>query len=182
VSNPPIGNRPERRAARRPRRSNGAIGLAWLLVIALAAVIPYVIAQASHSSKTVTTTPQVSATHPTSSQSVIGASVAGTTTPTQSAAPTSTAPIASTEPPAPASAAPTTTPTVPAAPADPSATAPAGTYTVKPGDSLWRIAKAQGTGSNSAIAAKVSAIYTANRELIGPNPSVLRPGQVLTLA
>ncbi|MEW6540565.1 MAG: LysM peptidoglycan-binding domain-containing protein [Bacillota bacterium] len=51
-----------------------------------------------------------------------------------------------------------------------------GTYTVKAGDSLWKIAKMQlGDG------AKWKQIYEANREVIGPDPNLIKPGQQLVM-
>ena len=53
---------------------------------------------------------------------------------------------------------------------------PATTYTVKPGDSLWKIAQQlMGGGAN------YPALYEANKAVIGPNPSLIHPGQVLTI-
>jgi len=50
------------------------------------------------------------------------------------------------------------------------------TYTVVRGDSLWKIAKKfYGSGS------KWPTIYNANRKLIGGNPNLIHPGQVLTI-
>lgn len=50
------------------------------------------------------------------------------------------------------------------------------TYTVKKGDSLFLIAKkVLGDGS------KWREIYSRNRSIIGPNPNLIYPGQVLTL-
>lgn len=50
------------------------------------------------------------------------------------------------------------------------------TYTVKKGDCLYNIAKSvYGDG------AKYSSIYTANKSLIGNNPNLIRPGQVLKI-
>ncbi|MDR1703943.1 MAG: LysM peptidoglycan-binding domain-containing protein [Clostridiales bacterium] len=52
----------------------------------------------------------------------------------------------------------------------------ASTHTVASGDSLWRIAeKLMGDGS------KYPELYEANKELIGSNPSLIMPGQVLTI-
>jgi len=54
---------------------------------------------------------------------------------------------------------------------------PPKTYTVKPGDSLWAIAKKTlGDGS------KWRDIYNANVSVIGKDPNVLKPGQVLRIA
>lgn len=50
------------------------------------------------------------------------------------------------------------------------------TYIVKPGESLFLIAKkVLGDGS------KWQVIYTKNKSTIGPNPNQIKPGQVLTL-
>ncbi len=51
-------------------------------------------------------------------------------------------------------------------------------HTVAAGDSLSKIA-AQYYGDGSA--AKWKAIYEANKETIGDNPSLIRPGQVLKI-
>lgn len=48
------------------------------------------------------------------------------------------------------------------------------TYTVRPGDTLAGIAAALGLGDWRSL-------YEANREVIGPDPDVIRPGQVLVL-
>jgi len=63
----------------------------------------------------------------------------------------------------------------PPAPARPRP-APVSRYTVRPGDSLWSVALAHyGTGRDWGR------IYTANRATIGPDPGMIRPGQVLTI-
>lgn len=50
------------------------------------------------------------------------------------------------------------------------------TYTVKSGDCLWNIAKRiYGNGSKYTI------IYNANKSVIGGNPNLIYPGQVLTI-
>lgn len=50
------------------------------------------------------------------------------------------------------------------------------TYTVKSGDCLWNIAKKLlGSGS------KYTQIYNANKGVIGGNPNLIYPGQVLTI-
>lgn len=50
------------------------------------------------------------------------------------------------------------------------------TYTVVPNDCLWNIAKRfYGNG------AKYTVIYDANRDVIGGNPNLIYPGQVLTI-
>lgn len=52
----------------------------------------------------------------------------------------------------------------------------AGKYTVKKGDCLWNIAKKfYGKG------AKYTVIYNANKKIIGGNPNLIYPGQVLTI-
>ena len=49
-------------------------------------------------------------------------------------------------------------------------------YTVKPGDSLWKIAKWwYGNGS------KWNVIYQKNKKIIGNNPNLIRPGQKLVM-
>ena len=51
-----------------------------------------------------------------------------------------------------------------------------GKYTVKSGDSLWKISATQlGDGS------KWNSIYEANKSVIGANPNKIYPGQVLTI-
>ena len=50
------------------------------------------------------------------------------------------------------------------------------TYTVKSGDCLWNIAKSlYGNGADYAK------IYEANKGVIGSNPNLIYPGQVLTI-
>lgn len=50
------------------------------------------------------------------------------------------------------------------------------TYTVVKGDCLWNIAKRfYGSGSKYTI------IYDANRDVVGGNPNLIYPGQVLTI-
>lgn len=50
------------------------------------------------------------------------------------------------------------------------------TYTVKSGDSLWKIAK-QLYGSG----ADWKKIYEANKDVIGSNPNLIYPGQTFTV-
>ena len=50
------------------------------------------------------------------------------------------------------------------------------TYTVKSGDTLWAIAKKHlGSGN------RWPEIYDKNRSVIGDNPDLIKPGQVLTI-
>ena len=58
----------------------------------------------------------------------------------------------------------------------PSGAKPARSYTVVKGDSLSRIAK-----SLYGNASKWHAIYEANKAVIGSNPDLIKPGQVLTI-
>ncbi len=51
-----------------------------------------------------------------------------------------------------------------------------GAYTVQPGDCLWKIA-ATHLGSGS----KWSEIYNANKDVVGGNPNLIYPGQILTI-
>ena len=64
-----------------------------------------------------------------------------------------------------------------------SADASSAEHVVVRGDSLWRIAAAQlGPGASDAeIARAWPAIYQANRAVIGENPSLIVPGQHLTI-
>ena len=48
------------------------------------------------------------------------------------------------------------------------------TYTVRPGDTLSGIASGLGMGDWRPL-------YEANRGVIGPDPGLIRPGQVLTV-
>ncbi|MCC2320163.1 LysM peptidoglycan-binding domain-containing protein [Cellulomonas xiejunii] len=80
---------------------------------------------------------------------------------------------------------PVATPLPPAAHAAPPAPAAptAGTVEVRPGDTLWGLAaKSLGPdASDAAIAAEWPRWYVANASTIGPDPDVLRPGQVLVV-
>ena len=50
------------------------------------------------------------------------------------------------------------------------------TYTVKAGDCLWNIAKSfYGNGAD------YTKIYEANKGVVGSNPNLIYPGQVLTI-
>jgi len=50
------------------------------------------------------------------------------------------------------------------------------TYTVRPGDSLSKIAK-----SLLGDAKKWRVLYEANKEVVGSNPDLIQPGQVLKI-
>jgi nucleoid-associated protein YgaU len=50
------------------------------------------------------------------------------------------------------------------------------TYTVRPGDSLSKIAKAL-----MGDAKKWRALYEANKEVVGSNPDLIKPGQILKI-
>jgi LysM repeat protein len=72
--------------------------------------------------------------------------------------------------------------TGPAAPAPPPAPRPepTTTYTVRPGDSLWSIARAtRPEADEAALAREVARLYAVNRAAIGADPDLIRPGQRL---
>jgi nucleoid-associated protein YgaU len=59
-------------------------------------------------------------------------------------------------------------------------TTAATTVVVRPGDSLWRIARVRlPAASDAEVSRAVAALYAANRRSIGPDPDVIRPGQHL---
>jgi hypothetical protein len=62
-------------------------------------------------------------------------------------------------------------------------TQPSSAYVVQPGDSLWHITEALlGADASAAhIAASWPALYEANRDSIGDNPSLIQPGLALTV-
>jgi hypothetical protein len=67
---------------------------------------------------------------------------------------------------------------LPGAPTSPGA--PSGRHLVGPGDSLWRLAAAQLAQPTPArISTQVARWYAANRAVIGRDPSLIRPGQIL---
>jgi hypothetical protein len=69
-------------------------------------------------------------------------------------------------------------PTVSATPAAP--TPPPGRYVVAAGDSLWRLAVAQlADPAPARVRTQVARWYAANRTVIGSDPSLIRPGQIL---
>lgn len=56
------------------------------------------------------------------------------------------------------------------------------THTVVPGDTLWAIAaRALATDDSRRIARYWPKIHRANRATVGPDPNLIRPGQVLRL-
>ena len=74
-------------------------------------------------------------------------------------------------------------PTAPHAVPDPVAPSdPPGTHVVSPGDTLWSIASGRlpESAADAEVAADVAHWHTTNRAVIGPDPDLLRPGQVLT--
>jgi hypothetical protein len=76
-------------------------------------------------------------------------------------------------------------PATPAPPDWPTSTTPArGGHVVAPGDCLWRIAEdrlvARGLDpTNADVARAVDRWWSANASVIGPDPDLIRPGQVL---
>jgi hypothetical protein len=60
---------------------------------------------------------------------------------------------------------------------------PIRTVTVRPGDTLWSIARRElpATAPAPAVVARWHAIYQANRPLIGPDPDLIEPGQHLRI-
>ncbi len=54
--------------------------------------------------------------------------------------------------------------------------------TVRPGDTLWSIARGglSADATDRAVAAAVTALYAANRQVIGDDPDLIFPGQQLT--
>lgn len=65
---------------------------------------------------------------------------------------------------------------LPAAPQETAPASPGRTYTVQEGDWLMKIAQEQlGNGGRSAE------LYAVNKGVIGPNPNMIQPGQVLSL-
>jgi LysM repeat protein len=95
-------------------------------------------------------------------------------TPQQTSAPPPPVPLPQAPPPAPVKPHPTNPPPIPPFPVVPPAGAK--TYTVKPGDSLSKIAK-QFYGKASLW----PRIYDANKAVIGANPNLIRPGQVFVI-
>ncbi|WP_164860112.1 LysM peptidoglycan-binding domain-containing protein [Actinomyces wuliandei] len=66
---------------------------------------------------------------------------------------------------------------------EPPGQAPRTSHTVAPGESLWSVtAHSLPAGSTAEdVAAAWPALYEANREVVGPDPAVVRPGTTLTL-
>ncbi len=72
----------------------------------------------------------------------------------------------------------------PAPPDWPSPSHRAGQHTVVPGECLWRIAEVGLLGlgrdpTDAQVARAVDRWWSANRDVIGPDPDLIRPGQVL---
>ncbi|WP_134764561.1 LysM peptidoglycan-binding domain-containing protein [Nocardioides sp. 1609] len=71
-------------------------------------------------------------------------------------------------------------PAPPAGRADRSDPAPAaGRVVVRPGDSLWSIARsriAPAAADDAAVARATAALYAANRDAVGPDPDLIHPG------
>ena len=91
--------------------------------------------------------------------------------------------------PGPAATTPTTTAAIPASAAPAPAPAPAptpvaDTVVVAPGDTLWALTAARlAPGSGPAdVAAAWPAVHAANRAVVGADPDVIHPGQVLDLS
>jgi LysM repeat protein len=81
-----------------------------------------------------------------------------------------------------AGAPPTSPPITPPTPTPPPPPGPGRTYTVAPGDNLTKIAHAQyGIVDPRGAFLQGIAIWRANRGLIGPDPDLIKPGQVLVL-
>lgn len=183
--------RPTRRPSRLLRTSFGGSSsrqllpiVGWLALIAVAAVVPYTIAQGTSGGSTHLTEPApVVATSPTPPATASGASPSAVVA-SSSPAPASTATAPATRSPAahpaaaPAAAAASNTQAIPATP-KPAPT----TYVVEPGDSLWDIVtrSAAPTATVESIAASVQRTYAANRDVVGPDPNILHPGEVLEL-
>lgn len=71
-------------------------------------------------------------------------------------------------------------PEPPAPAVEPPRPAPQGTYVVRAGDSLWSIARAHPEAATS-IDGRWRAIWRANRDVVGDDPDLIIPGQVLRL-
>lgn len=56
------------------------------------------------------------------------------------------------------------------------------TVTVRPGDTLWALAadRLPARATSAQIAAASAAWYAANRQVIGPDPDLILPGQILS--
>ena len=54
-------------------------------------------------------------------------------------------------------------------------------YEVKEGDTLWELASRGESGTLEDVAARVRAIHRANRRVIGPDPDLILPGQMVSL-
>jgi hypothetical protein len=67
--------------------------------------------------------------------------------------------------------------------AEPPGRRPPGVVVVRPGDTLWAIARAglPPSRGDDEVAARVAKIHQANRTVIGPDPDLIRPGQRLRM-
>jgi Tfp pilus assembly protein FimV len=76
----------------------------------------------------------------------------------------------------------TSGPPAPRAPHIPPVSDASETHVVSPGDTLWSIAGARlpATTTDAEVAEAVVRWHTTNRAVIGADPDLLRPGQVLT--
>jgi LysM repeat protein len=68
-------------------------------------------------------------------------------------------------------------------PATPPSAAPTAQHRVQPGDTLWALAATElpPTATAAEITAAWQAIYAANRSVIGPDPALLLPGELLVI-
>ena len=127
---------------------------------------------------------------PAAAQAPAAAATAPAATAPAATAPGDTAPVNTAQEPAPDLDWPTTdgeaaAPGPAARPPVPAPAAPTGSVVVRPGDTLWALAEAslQRTGrrapTDRQIAAAWPVWWSANREVIGPDPDLIHPGTTL---